>query len=265
VHVVTNVKAYEKLRKEKYAQQSKAQAERAGRDDKPPKRELSAAELKQKASDRARQRTDRIAAWRHKLLRRAITLVMEMGGDSGLRLVIAYAANPCAAWRKPQIDDLLEAAAKPKPRADHFRKNYWPCVAYEGTLEDTIGEMAQRLLADEAPDWRSPTLPHGLVENLACDLSIDVGATWERLQAGDGKPDPMIEEFFLLHQTDELRALGKELGVYLDAAKNRGAMVKLLLATISGTRRLPLPKCIKPLAGGEPKAKAKAGKGKRSR
>jgi len=79
------------------------------------------------------------------------------------------------------------------------------------------------------------------------------------LQAGSGgKPDPIIEEFFLLHQTEELRALGKELGVYLDQAKNRGAMVKLLLAKIG---RLPLPKSIKPLAiERKPKAKMKGAK-----
>lgn len=265
VKVATNEKAFEALVQEHVERTSKKNAAKAGQDAPESKREPTAAEKKQKAADRAKTRTDLIAAWRHKLLRHELARRVMLGDDNGLRLVIAYAANPAASWRPPQIDDLLEGAMKgrgAKPRQDHYRKNYWPLVMYAGTLEGAIAEMAEALLKHEAKDWRSPTLPHGLVDDFAADLSVDVAEAWKDLQQGEiipgGKLSPLLEEFFLLHQTEELRSLCAELKVILPpSVQTRAQMVKLLLSVPQGSnRRLPLPKCIKPVAGvAKPKGK----------
>lgn len=261
VKLTTNEDAVQELFREREQRSAKSKAEKAGRDKPAPKRELTTAERKEKASERTKTRNDRIAAWRHKLLRKAIANVLQTGPDNGLRLVMAYAADPCASWRPPQIHHLLETAMKGrgKPRQDHFRKNYWPLVMYEGTLEGAIRDMALQLLADEGKDWRAPTLPHGLVEDLAGDLAIDVATTWRELQeTGPLYDHDLLEEFFLLHQTEELRSLCAELKVVLPPSVNtRAQMVKLLLSVPQGSnRRLPLPKSIKPVAG-EAKPKGK--------
>lgn len=269
VLLATDKKAFEAALEKQLAKKTKASAAKAGEDDAPAPRELTAAEKREKAAERGRQRSERIAAWRDKLLRRVLASRVAQGEDDGLRLVIAYAANPCFSFRKPQLHDLLAAAVPgKKPRADRFRENYWPLVEAAGTLNGAISTMAEQLLKDKPPDWRSPTLPYSLVEDFASDLHVDVAKAWLDLQESRGAKlagEDLLEEFFLLHQTAELQDLAKELGVHLlPSMSTRAKIVEFLLSVPRGTtRRLPLPKSIKPLAlAGKTTKGAKATKGK---
>lgn len=265
VHVVTDVKAYDQMRQKIHERKAKRQAASVGRDESPKKaekRELSPAEKKQKATERTKLLNGRLADWRHKLLRRALIQLIDYGADNGLRLVLAYAASP--SYRGPTIADALKKTTGKSQSGGggYGRGHYWPAVV---AMKDgkqaaaVLSGMAKQLLADESTDWRMPTLPHALVEGLAADLKVNVEAAWEQLQSTvDAKltGEALLEELFLLHQTEELKSLAKELGVQSPKANpTRGDLIALLLAIPRGTKlRLPLPKCIKPVAGGKSKS-----------
>jgi ParB/RepB/Spo0J family partition protein len=264
--LVTNTKLYDELDRKAREDESKQAVAKDGRDDAPPQRKLSPAEQKQKAQARGKLRGERVAWWRDKLLRRAIDRKLLAGQDSGLRLVLAYAASP--AYRGPSFADLVCKATDCKVSTDGWgtRSHYWRAVCdlkLDARRDLVLKTLAHNLLQEEAPDWRQPTLPHALVEALAEDLRVDVAEAWVALQpTGSAVNDAgaaLLEEFFLLHQTEELRELAGELGVHLPpTVKTRAQMVKLLLSVPQGTsRRLPLPKSIKPLAiaGGKSKGR----------
>lgn len=264
VPVATNRKAFDELVTEFKVTGAKASASKAGDDDAPVKRELTPAEKKQKAADRTRQRNERIAAWRDKLLRRELVCELDNGADTAFRFVLAYAAAP--SYLGPSFDTLLCLATGKRPTTSGHRDVHWPCVAELCSVNSqakVLQAMAKHLLTCESTDWRRPTMPHGLIDAYAADLHVDVAAAWRNLQiAGDGNKlagEDLLEEFFLLHQTEELRDLAKELGKHVPESANRAAMVKLLLGVSRGTnQRLPLPKSIKPVAGVKT-AKAKKG------
>jgi ParB/RepB/Spo0J family partition protein len=252
VAVATNVKAFDTLVTSQAASKSKATAEKAGRDSPAAKRELTPAERKQKAAERTETRNDRIAAWRDKLLRDELVGVLMHGQDTGFRLVLAYAAGPVMGC---SFEDVLTAVTKTKAQHQGYRSYYWAAVANNEDVDDQIAltrSIAIHLLQREASDWRRPTMPHALVERYAEDLEVDVAVAWLSLQETQGNKlvrEALLEEFFLIHQTEELRALAKELGVGVPQTANRSTMVKLLLAAPrNSTRRLPLPKSIKPVA-----------------
>lgn len=255
VPVSTNGELFDELLKGAAAKKGKASAEKVGRDDAAPTRELTAAERRQKTADRAKQLAGKIALWRHKLLRRECVRMIDEGRDDGVRLAMCYAAevNPIG----PRFCELLQRATKHKPAYADARSHHWPCVGELTTPTQQYGvlrEIAKAILLDETDNWRGPPLCLDLVNRYAAELSIDVAGSWLWLQAKEGDDLParrqLLEEFFLLHQTEELRALAGELGVHLlPTVKTRADIVKVLLSIPQGTRRLPLPASIKPLAG----------------
>lgn len=266
VPVATNAKAFDELVAEFKTKGAKASASQLGDDDKPEKRELSAAEKKQKAADRTKQLKERISAWRAKLLRLAIAEKLDDEVDDGFRLVMAYAASPNA-YRGPSIADVLEKATGAKPSQFGYRENFWGCLV-ECDPETVTRAMAKRLLLEDPVEWKSPTLPHGLVDAYAEELNVDVADAWMELQetvrpsSGSGRlaDEDLLEEFFLFHTTDELRELAIEMGKHVlnSTAATKAGIIKTLLSVPRGTnQRLPLPKSVKPLAGVKPAKKGK--------
>jgi len=260
--VATKAEACRELVKQAQAKATKSSAEKLGDDDKPAKRELTAAEKKQKAAERTKTLHARIAAWRQSLIRRELVCKLDDAADDGFRLVMAYLAG--RVYTGPTAGELLEKASGVKSvRRDHDEV-YWTCVADlpPGISRNSLTRrMALQLLAEEPTDWRRPILPPALVDGYAEDLEVDVDAAWRDLQiAGQGNKlagEDLLEEFLLYHQTEELRELAKEMGKHVPETANRGAIVTLLLSIPRGTnQRLPLPKSIKPLAG----VKTKKGK-----
>ena len=268
VPVATNGKAFDELVAELKAKGAKASAAKAGDDDKPAKRELTAAEKKQKAADRTKSLHARIAAWRQSLIRRELVCKLDDAADDGFRLVMAYIAGRNYSHRGPTAGELLEKASGVKAVSRSYHEVYWPCVADlpPGIARNSLTrDMARQILAEEPTDWRQPFVEPFLVDGYAEDLGVDVAAAWRDLQIpGDGNKlagEDLLEEFFLYHQTDELRDLVKELGKHAPESANRGAMIKLLLSVPRGSnQRLPLPKSIKPLAGVKPAKGKKGGK-----
>jgi hypothetical protein len=245
----------------------------------PPKMAATAAERKEAADKRARQLDEQIAAWRHKLLRRACTLALADGRDDGLRIVLAYAADDSRSWNGLSFGDVLEQVC-----GREFKSSWWPVVggiadplcALHGAQDGqaVILGIAKLILAHETDDHRRPTLPHALVEGYAAALESDVAEEWREIQDvchggnSDTKREPgglaggdLLEEFFLLFRTEELRELSKELGFYAGPNLKTAADIrKMLLAVPQGTTRLKLPKAIKPLAAAKKPGKAKAKK-----
>lgn len=265
LRVSTNPKLYDKLQipaiKQTVDARKKTSAEKAGRDAPLPKRTLTAAEKREAAAAKTRQLSERIAAWRHKLLRRACSQAVEDEQDSGLRLVLAHAAERCVPHGGLNFTEALLEVRKVPPRTRGYHAEYWPVVAgiddclastrdedHEGTV---VAKLAQTILGHESKDWKWPTVPHSLVESYAADLAVDVKEEWKELQGTEltEGPDPMLEEFFLLHQTDQLRDLAKELGVFVSETDAKPLMVRKFVAAITGgnNRRLPLPKSVKPV------------------
>lgn len=270
VRLATNIALYDKLQipliKEFVERRDKKEAERSGRDrlgrNKPgKKREPTPAERKAAAAAKTKQLGERIAAWRHKLLRRACSQAIEDEQDSGLRVVLGHAADRCVPHGGLTFTEALLEVRKVQPRHRGYSEEYWPVV---GAIQDALGsnpkddygevvvaKLSQTILAHESKDWRRPTLPHSFVESYAEDLDVSVKQEWLELQRDEltGEPDPLLEEFFLLHQTDQLRGLAKELGVFAPETANKPAIVKLLLGSLRGgsNRRLPLPKSVKPV------------------
>jgi ParB/RepB/Spo0J family partition protein len=275
VLVATDVKAFDAALAKQVATKSKAAAEAAGRDE--PKRELTPAEKKRKAEERGRLRSERIAAWRHKFLRQACIAAIDATGDSGVRILLGFAAEEGSRpFGTLSFPEALRRTLGREPRHRDLRTDWWPVVGpidlrmlgsddRANSEEEVLPALAKHLLAHETEDWRRPTLPHALVEGYAAALGVDVGGEWSKLQEPFDYQPPfdrqgLLEEFFLLHQTEELKELAKELGVHLlPSLSTRRKIVDHLLAIPRGTsRRLPLPKSIKPLAGEKPtKAKAK--------
>lgn len=251
VVVALNSKAYFARREAERAATEKRAAERSGREPKAKqKRELSPAEKKKQNADRARQLGERIRAWRHKLLRRACAKAIEDEQDSGLRIVLAHGAQTNLPYGTLTLGEALQEARGIKPSGESWQPKWWPVVAgivspappgREDDEETVVCTIAQVLLKHEAKDNRRPTLPFDLVEAYAADLGVDLAAEWGELQSSP--PDPMLEEFFLLHQTEQLRELAKELGKFMPETATRAGMVKMLLAHRT---RFKLPKSIKP-------------------
>lgn len=250
VIVATNPQAFDAMIKKLDDSAQKRSAEKGGRDKPAPKRELTAVEQKELRAKQAEQLRDRIAAWRHKFLRRACIANIEAGLDTGLRVVLAHG---CAGRNYKGLDfaDALEEARSIKPGRSMYREDYWPVVAsieQADTGKTVIADLAKRILAHEVDaGWRCPTVPYSFVDAYAAAIGIKIPQAWANLRANDAGKQ-LLEEFFLQHQTEQLRALAGELGVHVEAKHNRQAMVKILLGKVSMGGSLPLPKSIKPLA-----------------
>jgi ParB/RepB/Spo0J family partition protein len=270
VLVATETKFFDELLKKQTERSAKAAAKKVGDDEdeggSPAKpKAATAAELRAKAKERAEQLGKHVAAWRHKLLRRECIRAIDQNRDSGLRLLLAH--NRYGALHGVSLIDLVEAAIEINGHYVSW-KDVAPIIEPDRERE-VLKTMAKALLAHEQKDWRYPTIEHDLVEHYAADLGVDVAGAWIYLQAkgGDGyvvldqqESYELLEEFFLLHRTDELKELAAELGVHvLPSLKTRDAIVKLILSVPQGTaKRLPLPKSIKPLPEAKSKAAAKS-------
>lgn len=258
VLVATNADAFDEMLKAQALAAARKRAEKAGRD-KPGKTKVqSPAARKEAAAAKTKQLGERIAAWRHKLLRRACSQAIEDEQDSGLRVVLAHAADRCVPHGGLNFTEALLEVRKVQPRHRGWSEEYWPVVAQvsdDMAVNETnqnaegvvVAKLAQIILAHESKDWRRPTVPHSFVESYAADLAVDVAAEWKEMQGdGPGGDHALVEEFFLLHQTDQLRDLAKELGTFMPENATRAGMVKLLMIKLGSNTRFKLPKSVKP-------------------
>jgi len=276
VHVVTNLKAYKKLRDERSERRLKVQAEKSGRDEKPAKRELSPAEQRAKGKERAEQLTHRIAAWRHDWLKALVARDLFDHPALRERLLVAVALDEIdlTYGEFGRLPEAVRAAVKrEKPDARGTPYDLLRSLGGDSTALYEAGTALVRA-AIECPDLdpKFPHIKHAMLDEIAATAGIDLAAEWVALQEDwrphldRGRPlvegeEARFERFFLLFQTNQLDAVGKELGVHVAEASGKAAKIKLLT---SRDRNLPLPKAIKPLAagGGRKQKAAKGAKGK---
>jgi ParB/RepB/Spo0J family partition protein len=292
VAIATDVDAFDRLQKEawdaKQSKKTKTAAAKAG-DDSPGNspRKLSAAETKRAAEAKAEQFAARVAAWRHTWLKELVAAkfqdqdwvatkflmwVLTQAGNYRLRVreCLEGALAVAGAASQGRYDDSWGAIESLKLYAfspPAIRDNL-PCQR-NFQLDEVLRDFCQSVLLQEDKDARFPLVPHEVVDSLARDYGVDLEGAWLVMQSGQ-QPSDRAEELYLLHPSEQLDALGEELGVYLGMDKTKAAKVKRLVSAQS----VKLPKCVKrvdkprPRASGEsPKAdkpaKAKGAKAKR--
>lgn len=276
VLIATKADAFDEMLKREGQRAVKERAAKVGRDE-PFETKAAASKTKAAASEtipteaettakaeaRAKQLGEHIALWRHKLLRREIARRLvaftsdDFRGieDTGLRVVLGYLCE------RPSWAPNLEMCLAANRRLNDVTT--WDKVCRFRDDDDWVEvcTLARHILALESDDHRGPVLSLEFIESYARELQIDLAQSWGHLQEMD-REDPLeekiighdlLEEFFLLHQSAELMALAAEFGTYFDKNAKREAMVRMLLSIPQGTtRRLPLPKSIKPVEGVKP-------------
>jgi ParB/RepB/Spo0J family partition protein len=264
VRMATNAKLYDKLNvpliKAHVDKHKKGKAAKAGADKPAPKKELTPAQQRAREKEQAGQLQKRIEGWRHAWLKSLVA--REVSEDAALRerLLIALALHEID-LSFSKFEALPEAVVATAKQEGAGSSDAYEALVELGNkiagLRDCGTALVQAALHATDSDPRYPAIPFEQVDEMATFAGIDLAAEWVLLQESAKVDDnPRWEEFFLLFQTGQLDQLGDELGVYVGGVNGKAAKIKLLM---SKDRRLPLPKCIKPLAGAKP-AKGKAAK-----
>ena len=274
MEVATDAALFDKLNiplvKQKLAKKTTRQAAKAGKEDKPAKRELTAAEKKRREQEKARQLAARIDQWRRRWLASLVLDTVDEDHVLASWLALLVAAGQL---HRPRENYML-AKQPPHPVAIVLRNHgashkhddlFEMCqqlsgdqVVFGEVLAEGAAAIAKELLAAAASDGFSP-LDYEQVDALAVYVEINLAEEWKALQYTTACP-PQYEAFFQLHQNAQLDALGEELGVKVDHVQGKEQKIHLLT---SCQRQLKLPKCIKPLAARKSKvasSKSKSGK-----
>lgn len=266
VEVATNVELYDQHQipaiKAKLAAAEKKGAQRQADGDakasaKKEKPAPTPAELKARAKEQAEQLATRVRAWRHRLLSDAIAARFGGGEEQYWatgKLVLWMLTVGCggqeirtALLGRTKYDWLSDPWATlgqvlPAGESPH---DYQARANYHQILQD----VAAALLRRPDSDSRRPHVPFEVVEGLALAMGVDIAAEWLKLQqptdryAGKTcRNEAKRESFYLLFQSAQLDALGKELGVHVADAKKREDKVRIL---VNIGRALPLPACLR--------------------
>lgn len=253
----TNVKLWERLQREhvaaivakwegrgKGATSGRQNAKGEAKGEKP----LSEAQRKIQAKREARRRADqarlaarRVWGWKTCRLREAAAArVGCMGADKGARVQL-YLFVSSSTWsmgatssqfyaRRRDREDILARILDKTPG-----KSPWPAIAAlgDGWAGKHADQVAAAILWDAKRRTPQIDIPDDDVLGIAACLEVDLAALWKTDQKGQwGK------EYLELHTREQLAALGEELGVYVDAGKDKATMVRLLQGSPK-TLRLP--------------------------
>ena len=257
--LATNWKLYDELQLpaiKKHLEQKKTKtAAKKGRD-KPAKKALTPAEQKKRDADADEQLGKHFAAWRHDWLRWLVAERLDSDGPLRERVLMALALHEFPTG--PEADEAVEAAVGKYLKTKTASWGYSAIAAAERSTQALCAAqvaICYASLTQTDQNWRYPSIDHGTIDELAVFIGLDLAAAWEHLQKPSVPKEPLIdrlgrlEELFQLHNSRQLDALGKELGVHVADARSKDAKVNILM---SRDRLLKLPKCIAPL----PAAKA---------
>jgi hypothetical protein len=114
-----------------------------------------------------------------------------------------------------------------------------------GNGQGNVERLVAHWLLAPARDGYEHPMPDEKVEDLVELLKIDIADQWGVMQAGATRPD-RYQEFFELHNSGQLDALGRELEVGTTGAAKKPGKVSAFLAA---PKTLRLPKSLKPLRG----------------
>lgn len=217
-----------------------------GRDaDGEPKKNLTpveqAAEEKRRRAEADDKLERRIHAWRTAWLRELCARRIETTGhgDLAVRICMWFSAHVRQLSYR-NIDDLslndfLSSlwGTKGEPWSGAIREKY-DCIT------DAASLVAHWLRVSDRDGHLHP-FPDGNVVDLSKRLKIDLDHEWCTLQSGQ-ETDDRFRAFFELHNGEQLDALGKELGVFVENAKTK--LIKVNRLT-NRDRVFKLPKSLR--------------------
>jgi hypothetical protein len=185
-------------------------------------------------------------------------VISESEDEHGFRLLLAIATGVAEPGHEIDLEEWFCAPAKSYTQRQTNRgENIARVLAAKGELEaNASAELATRALQTVGRDEvRSPTLSPALIEAYAADVGLTIADLWRSSQPEAGGPwhleGDLFARFFDLHNSEQLDALGEELGVVVSEAKTRAAKIQLFT---SRDRVLKLPRSLAP-------AKTRAKKG----
>lgn len=213
-----------------------------------------------------------VAAWRSDWLRRLVADQLATDLPLRERVMLLIAANCIDVWSNDTDEAMCEAVAKYQPVKSQYAKNssahVYDVIAAAGRSTQALTAatiaLCQSKLCAEDDDWRYSSIEREMIDELAVFAGIDLAQCWQILQVGNQRAvahqQMRLEALYRLHNSRQLDALGKELGVHVADAKSTDAKVQLLMTR---ERLLKLPKCIAPLP--KPKASRKGAKARRGK
>jgi ParB family chromosome partitioning protein len=268
VEVATNTELFDELQtqavKAHLAKKRKKKAEKAGADD-CDSSERAEADARKRKADKTKQLNERRAAWRHAWLGQLVAARLNENPEITQVLLCWIAAEgmPNRAYGDCKlVESTRQTAGRmgAKVISDtgvwHGRPGLLGTLAQVKELKDlqAIGkQMAESVLITPDPDHRSPRIAHQRMGQLASRCGIDVAAEWRKAHE---RQAIQIDEFFSLHNQEQLIALGRELGVSVEKVAGKDNKVAAFLAA----EDVPLPKCIKTLEASPAKAAKKGRK-----
>jgi ParB/RepB/Spo0J family partition protein len=212
-------------------------------------KKLTAAEELARAKANAEQLGRRIGAFRADWLRYLIAEKLPTAGMVNLLRILLYAPLRSTAAVHVKDEHLAASlrAAGATVKAGYGRPGLWPGLTSLAAshFEDLsrgslLVSYAASYFWQPGPDGGHPVesmLP-GDVEAIAGSLQIDLDAAWRHGQAG-----PLSARWWNLFTKEELVEQARALRAYVDPAKPKSVMVKVLLAI----KPCPLPKEMKKL------------------
>jgi hypothetical protein len=217
-----------------------------GKDGKAKKpEERSPAEQKAHDKKMAAQFATRLASWRTDFLR--YLCARQLSGDNSFtteqnaallpeKLLLYFATSWAAqhaehpSHRAEDLGDIVEElGGKQSTCSGNFCRTVDVYKTLDSLPADKLRALVVRLLRawlwDSKANVPSAAVPAADVERLAKDLNVILFAAWRQDMAG-----PLSQDYFELHNKEQLVALGKELDVYLEPSKPKSVMVSLLMS-----------------------------------
>lgn len=204
-------------------------------------RQEAAAEAERR-EEQAERLAKRIEEWRAAWLRELVAerIVREENADLAIRL---------AAWLQRQVRVISYGDAESLGLDDAMRA-IWdvrdPCdfvVRAQG--HGGVEQLVAHWLRVPLRDGHVHPMPDDHVEDMFDQMRLDVADQWTVLQAlRTAASRERLEQFFSLHNSDQLDELGRELGVGTSGAAKKTAKVALFM---NAPKTLKLPRALRSL------------------
>jgi ParB/RepB/Spo0J family partition protein len=203
-----------------------------------PKQQAAAdAERREKAGEVLAKRVEKWrAAWLRELV--ATAIVHEDHADLCVRLVV---------WQQTQITKVSYGDLNNLSIETYLAASWgspWHGV-FRGKGQGNVEQLVAHWLLVPARDGYSHPMPDEKVEDLVELLQINLADQWGVMQSRGERPE-RYQEFFALHNSEQLDALGRELEVGTTGATKKSGKVS---AFLNAPKTLKLPKSLRPLRG----------------
>jgi ParB/RepB/Spo0J family partition protein len=204
-----------------------------------PKQQAAAdAERREKAGEVLAKRIEKWrAAWLRDLV--ATAIVHEDHADLCVRLVM---------WQQTRIRVVSYGDANNLAIEGYLAASWgspWHGVL-RGKGQGNVEQLVAHWLLAPARDGYEHPMPDEKVEDLVELLKIDLADQWGVMQASVSNRPERYQEFFELHNSEQLDALGRELEVGTTGAAKKSGKVS---AFLNAPKTLRLPRALKPLRG----------------